>query len=117
MKIEIKSGSNGAVLFSHKCENNTIRITVEAAVRAGANLDGANLDGETLTTIPLSLLNLRWPVLVTDNFMRIGCKRHTHADWAAFTTAEIEAMNSCAASFWAEWGDILLAICKQHKGQ
>ena len=54
MKIEIKhkhkhklSPANG-VLFSHVADENSIRITVEAAVRAGANLAYADLDGANL---------------------------------------------------------------------
>lgn len=30
MKIDIVSRWNGSVLFSHDCENNTLKITVEA---------------------------------------------------------------------------------------
>ncbi len=43
MKIDIACRFYGSVLFSHECENNTMRITVEAAVKARANLDGAKL--------------------------------------------------------------------------
>ena len=43
MKIDITCRVSGSVLFSHECKNNTMRITVEAAVKAGANLDGAYL--------------------------------------------------------------------------
>ena len=48
MKIDITCRFSGSVLFSHECEKNTMRITVEAAVKARANLDGANLDGANL---------------------------------------------------------------------
>ena len=43
MKIEIKCRFSGCVLFSHKAEGNTMRLTLEAAVSAGADLAGANL--------------------------------------------------------------------------
>ena len=46
-KIEIKS-IWGEVLFSFEKENNTIKDTVEEAVRQGASLDGANLNGASL---------------------------------------------------------------------
>ena len=49
MKIEIKSWIAGDVLFSHYAENNTMRLTVEAAVSAGANLSGAYLAGADLS--------------------------------------------------------------------
>ena len=48
MKIEIKCRFSGSVLFSHETEDNTMRLTLEAAVSARANLDGANLDGAYL---------------------------------------------------------------------
>ena len=47
IKIEIKS-IWGEVLFSFEKENNTIKDTVEEAVRQGASLDGASLDGASL---------------------------------------------------------------------
>ena len=159
MKIEIKCRFSGSVLFSHEAENNTTRLTVEAAVSAranlaranlagaslagasldgaylaranlaraslaranldganldGANLDGASLDGEVLTKAPLSLLNLTWPVLITEGYMRIGCQRHSHTDWESFDADAIRDMESRAPGFWQQWRDVLLATCKQH---
>jgi uncharacterized protein YjbI with pentapeptide repeats len=176
MKIEIKHRFSGEVLFAHDVEGNTIRLTLEAAVKAkvnlygadfsgadlygadlsganlswanlsganlswanlsganlyGANLSGANLyganlyganlyrvdlDGETLTKPPLSLLNLEWPVLITEGFMRIGCQRHTHEDWAAFSDEQIEDMASTAVDFWDIWKEPLLMLCTKHRG-
>ena len=72
-KIEIKD-VNGVVLFSHTAENNSIKITVEEAVKknvrltladlagadlawadlAGANLEGANLEGANLAWADLA---------------------------------------------------------------
>ena len=43
MLIEIKNRYNGEVIFSHNCENNTVKITVEWAVKQKANLTKANL--------------------------------------------------------------------------
>ncbi|MEJ0004416.1 MAG: pentapeptide repeat-containing protein [Pararobbsia sp.] len=48
MKIEIKHRWSLAVLFSHDVENNTMKLTLEAAVRAGSNLRGSNLRGSNL---------------------------------------------------------------------
>jgi hypothetical protein len=48
MKIEIKHWLSGKILFSHDCENNTWRLTVEAAVNGKISLDGARLDGASL---------------------------------------------------------------------
>jgi hypothetical protein len=48
MKIEIKHWCTGGVLFEHDAEKNTIKLTVEAAVKARARLDGARLVGASL---------------------------------------------------------------------
>lgn len=47
MKIGIKSLA-GEVLFSHDVADNTFKLTVEAAVNAGANLSYANMRGQDL---------------------------------------------------------------------
>jgi uncharacterized protein YjbI with pentapeptide repeats len=48
MLIEIKHGFTGEVLFSHDCENNSITVTLEAAISVNAYLGGANLGGANL---------------------------------------------------------------------
>jgi hypothetical protein len=58
MKIEIKCSLTGTVLFEHDAEVNTIKLTLEAAVKAGANLDGANLAGANLDGANLAGANL-----------------------------------------------------------
>ena len=138
-EIEIKCRFSGSVLFSHDTEKNNLCITVEAAVTAGANLSGAYLsgaylsganlsgaylsganlsgaylDGERLTKAPLSLLNLRWAVLVTGRYLRIGCQRHLHADWLAFSDTEIANMANGALDFWRTWKAPLMAMCVAH---
>jgi len=47
MKIEIKNRSL-EVIFSHDCEDNSLAITVEAAIAEETNLEGANLEGANL---------------------------------------------------------------------
>ena len=174
MKIQITNRFNSVVLFEHTVENNTLALTLAAAVKAGANLTdadltgadltdadltganltdakltdanltganltganlaranltdadlartnlvganlvGANLSGEVLNKAPISLLNLQWSVLITDQYMRIGCQRHTHCEWHAFTDAEINAMEKNALSFWKKWKVPLLTLCDSH---
>ncbi len=58
MKIEIKSRYSGEVLFAHEQENNTIRITLELAVKANADLTDANLTNADLTNANLRYANL-----------------------------------------------------------
>jgi len=48
IKIEIKNRFTGSVIFEYTKENNTIKDTIEEAVRVGASLDGASLDGANL---------------------------------------------------------------------
>jgi hypothetical protein len=48
MKIEIKSRFSLEVLFSHECEDNSVAITLTAAINAKANLYGADLRGADL---------------------------------------------------------------------
>ena len=58
MKIEIKSHFSLEVLFSHECENNSVAITLAAAINAKANLYGANLYGANLRSANLYGANL-----------------------------------------------------------
>jgi len=58
LKIEIKCRFSGKVLFEHKQENNTVKITLEAGVKARANLDGAYLYGAYLYGANLARANL-----------------------------------------------------------
>lgn len=57
-KIEIKCRFSGRVLFAHEAENNTWRMTVEAAVNDRVNLAGADLPGMDLSGMDLSDMNL-----------------------------------------------------------
>ena len=172
MKIQITALFSGSVLFEHEAENNTVSLTLVAAVKAGANLaranlagaylagasldgaylagaylagadlggaylggadlggaylggaylgganlGGAYLDGEVLNKAPISLINLQWSILITGQYMRIGCQRHTHEEWRDFTDAKIRNMAIGALAFWREWKAPLLAICHaNHEG-
>jgi uncharacterized protein YjbI with pentapeptide repeats/GTP-binding protein EngB required for normal cell division len=80
MKFEIKSSRNkNEVLFEHSAENNSLRSTVEAAVRADvdlaeadlskADLGGANLPGAKLSGANLRRVDLRWADLSGANLV------------------------------------------------
>lgn len=142
MKIQITGRFSGSVLFEHEAENNTVYLTLVAAVKAGANLDnaylagtnlvGANLEnayfaranlvgaylgGEVLNKAPISLISLQWSILITGQYMRIGCQRHTHEEWRDFTNSKIDNMGKGALAFWRKWKAPLLAICQaNHEG-
>jgi uncharacterized protein YjbI with pentapeptide repeats len=59
MKIEIRSRLTCDVLFSFECENNTIKLTIQAAIRAGANLRDADLRDADLYSADLYSADLR----------------------------------------------------------
>ena len=80
-----------------------------------ANLYGADLHGEKLTKTPLFITNLLWQVTITTASLTIGCQTHTHEAWGSFSNQEISNMEDRASSFWAQWGEPLLAMCKAHK--
>ena len=59
IKLEIKNRWTGYVLFEYEKENNTLKDTVEQAVREGADLRGADLEGADLEGADLRGANLR----------------------------------------------------------
>ena len=72
MKIQITSRFTGSVLFEHEAENNTMKLTLEAAVSARTNLDGAylartNLAGAYLAGANLARTNLAGAYLAGAN--------------------------------------------------
>ena len=60
MKTIVIRNTYGKELFSHTCENNTIKKTVLAANLSGANLSRADLSGANLSGANLSGANLDW---------------------------------------------------------
>jgi len=58
MNIQIKSRFTAAVLFEHDTENNSIRLTLEMAIKSGADLSCADLRGANLSCADLSGANL-----------------------------------------------------------
>ena len=86
----------------------------------GANLDGAdlrsaNLYGEKIKKSPLSVVGLHYWCLISDGYMRLGCKRFTHDEWENFSDDEISDMDGRALEFWKQWKAPLLAMCAAHK--
>ena len=57
IKIEIKNRWTGEVIYTHECEDNTIRKTVEQAVKRGVSLDRASLYGASLDRASLDGAN------------------------------------------------------------
>jgi len=80
----------------------------------GANLRGADLDGEKITKSPLSIVGLRYWCIISDGFMRLGCKRFSHSEWESFDDEQISEMDIGALEFWNQWKTPLLQMCKAH---
>ena len=175
MKLSIWSRFSASVLFEFEADENSLKLTLEAAIKTGAdlrgadlrganlygadlrganlygaNLDGANLyganlygadlrganlyganldgadldgadlrganlDGEKLSQTPLQVTGLKWFILISDNFMRIGCQRFTHEEWANFTDEEVVKLDFGALKFWRQWKASLVCMCHAHK--
>ena len=58
-KIVIKNRWTGEVIFSHECEDNTIKKTVEAAIWQQVNLSDSDLSGSNLSDSDLRGCDLR----------------------------------------------------------
>lgn len=55
MKMELRNRTNeDVVIFSHECADNSIRKTVEEAVKQGVSLAGADLTDANLSKVNLS---------------------------------------------------------------
>jgi len=82
MKIEIKHKLTSEVLFS--CEADSLKIAVELAVKAGANLKGANLKGAYLEWANLKGANLKGAYLKGANL------KGAYLEWANLEWAHLE---------------------------
>lgn len=80
----------------------------------GADLRGVKIDGEEVTKEPLMIKGPYYWVLITERYMRIGCKRYTHQEWSEFKDPTIAAMDSEALEFWNEWKEPLMMMCNKH---
>ena len=58
-KIIIRNRFDGSVIFEHECENNTIKITVEQALRKEVSLYSADLRSADLSSADLYSADLR----------------------------------------------------------
>ena len=108
---------DGANLRDANLDGANLRgANLDGANLYGANLYGANLEGEKLTKTPVVITGLSYWCMITDGFMRLGCKRFTHDEWANFTDEEISEMDDYALEFWEQWKVPLLAMCAAHRG-
>lgn len=143
-QVQIKHRWSGAVLFTADIPDDTpsgmeMRVALENATRAGADLTDANLaranlagadltganlvgadlvgakwrDGVAINKRPIQLHGLYWNVTILDAHMQIGCELHTLAEWSAFDDARIVQMDGREAlRFWREHKDALLGLAR-----
>ena len=78
--------------------------------------EGCEVEGEVVTKWPVRITGLTYNCTITDGFMRLGCKRFTHGEWADFDDVTISMMDDNALEFWVQWRDSLLTMCKAHSG-
>ena len=113
MTQQIKNRYYNSVLY--ECEAESIKECLIKAVYSDANLSGANLSDEILIKTPISILNLTWDILITTQYLAIGCQRHTHEVWEKFTDKEIAKMERRASEFWKVNKSWILGECKAHR--
>jgi uncharacterized protein YjbI with pentapeptide repeats len=96
MRIEIKNRINGKILFAHNQKNNSIKATLEAAIRAGVDLSYADLRHANLSYIDLSYVNLSYADL---SYAVLIFANLSHADlsYAILTSANLISINLISA--------------------
>ena len=99
--IEIKN-INGVVLFSHTAENNSIKLTVEEAVKKNVSLNGADLDGADLAGANLRNTSLKKADLKEANLKDANLKgafleganlERANLSWADLADANLKDAN------------------------
>jgi hypothetical protein len=126
MRIEIKHRCTGEILFAHKCENNTVALTLREAVVSGADLRRADLCDANLCDANLCRANLwgtignsrevksvqvsKYAVTWADEVVQIGCQNHTKEEWLDFSNREIADMDTGALTWWEEWKPKLITL-------
>ena len=68
MKIEIKKKVTGGIIYSHDCEENTIKRTVESAIESDVNLSHADFSGADFSSVNFSGVNFSGAYLSGANF-------------------------------------------------
>ena len=103
--IEIKNRFTDEVIFSYKCENNTIKITVEKAVKDNANLhnaslEGASLEGARLEGASLDGASLEWANLKSARLEGANLE-WANLKWANLACANLKSANLDGARLYS----------------
>ena len=119
MKIEIKCKLTQKVLFSHNCEDNTIKKTVERAVKENADLCNADLCNANMYNADLRNADLRYADLCNanlDNLKSISVSDHYLLSQILFNNAKTTKQREWAGLIrisidWC-WKDFLRNMSK-----
>lgn len=76
-----------------------------------ATFRGATFRGEILKSNPIFISCSLWEVTITNEFMTIGCQRHTHLQWLNFADNQIDDMDPRALELWGKFKEPLLTLC------
>ena len=113
LALEQAVGSNANLANANLVGADLAYANLANANLVGADLTGASYgDGVPMTKPPLQIYGLRWPVLILDTHMKIGCELHSLADWFSFDDTRIAKMDGKSArQFWDAWKEPLCATC------
>ena len=92
IKIEIKNRWTGSVLFEYEKENNTVKDTMEEAIKEGAYLREANLEGAYLREANLEGANLEGANL-REAYLEGANLREANLEGAYLREANLEGAN------------------------
>jgi hypothetical protein len=87
------------------------------AYLAGANFTDADFTGVkaygyTFYKPPLQVSD-KYNIEIWEGFMKVGCEKHTLAEWSKFTQKQIIEMDGKdAATWWKKWKPVLFALAK-----
>jgi uncharacterized protein YjbI with pentapeptide repeats len=114
--VVVKAVADGADLYGADLRGADLRgADLYGANLRGADLWGADLWGEKIAIAPVLIGGLRWTICISEGYLEIGCQRHSHGEWKAFSDDEIADMSDEALQFWQQWKKPLLDMCKTHR--
>lgn len=76
----------------------------------GADLYAATRGSYTVHTVKAQITGLRWPVIVFDSHIEIGCQAHTADEWVAYSDLDIQEMDPEALEFWTKHKAAILGL-------
>ena len=102
-----------------------MRVSLELAVKSGANLSrvnlyganlsGVNLYGKKITKCPIQIgAGMKWYICITEHHIQIGCQVHEAKEWFKFDDAKISSFHSEALEWWKVYKPILKALWEEH---